>query len=112
MASDGKGVGGCCQNNERADEIGECGMGSEGDGAEGGGHYAGENCCWDGAGEVFVDGGEEAGEWDSVVSCKSPPCTTHGQESPDEAGSEGEEDDEEEAESCARAAGSLGVDFC
>jgi hypothetical protein len=59
MAADSEGVGGGGEDDEGADEVGEGGFGAERDGAEGGGHDAGEDCGGDGAGEGLVDGGEE-----------------------------------------------------
>ena len=68
MAADSEGVGRGAENNEGAYQIGERGLAADGDGAESGGHEAGENGGFDGAGEVFVNFGEEAREWRCVVA--------------------------------------------
>jgi len=87
-------------------------MAAKRDCAERGGHESREDGSGDRTAEIFVDLGKEAGEWNSVVARKSPPCSANSEEGSDEAGSKGQEDDEEEAECCSGAACSLSIDFC
>lgn len=78
MAADGESVGDGREDDEGADQVGECGLATERDGAKGRGHDAGEDGGGDGAREALVDEREEAGEGRGVVARERPPGAADG----------------------------------